>query len=265
LLFLGGLPAALIFVLRRTIPETPQFLASKNRIAESKRALDWIARRPIAIPVDDAASDARSLSLRPKPERILFDRHHRRLTVISWMIYFGSFFGYYGFVLWLPTLLGTYRGLEHPQVLHFMLGLALAGLLGRAAILAIVDRVDRRTLILACAAGGAIAIAGFGTQSAYVQMLIWGYIAAFFLEGIFSGVIPFVAELYPAAARASGVGWAGGMGRIGTALAPLGVGLLVQHDVRFAIWLLAIGPLLTLTATSILYTGVREQQSRAAS
>jgi putative MFS transporter len=244
------LPAALLFVLRRTIPETPQYLASKQGMAESKRALEWIARRPMAITHGLVESQPRS-TLLANPERILFDRAHRRSTAMSWMIYFGSFFAYYGFVLWLPTLLGTYRGLERPQVLQFMLGLALAGLLGRIVVLVIADRADRRRVIMLCAVSAAIALIGFAMQTAYAFMLAWGYVAAFFLEGIFSVVIPFVAELYPANARASGVGWAGGMGRIGTALAPLAVGLLVQRDVRVAIGSLALGPLLSVVATRV--------------
>jgi len=250
LLFLGGLPAALLFVLRRTIPETPQYLASKQRVAETNRALQWIARRPMTIAYRHVGSQARP-TFPVNPEGVLFDPAHRRSTAMSWMIYFGSFFGYYGFVLWLPTLLGTYLGLERPQVLHFMLGLALAGLLGRIVVLVMADRADRRRLIMLCAASAVIALVGFAMQTQYALMLAWGYAAAFFLEGIFSVVIPFVAELYPASARASGVGWAGGMGRIGMALAPLAVGLLVQLDVRVAIGSLALGPLLSVIATCV--------------
>ena len=62
-------------------------------------------------------------------------------------------------------------------------------------------------------------------------------------QGTFSVAIPFVAELYPARIRATGIGWAGGRGRLGMALAPLAVGAIVQIDDRVGVLLPASGSL----------------------
>jgi putative MFS transporter len=39
LLFLGGVPAVLVLIARRTIPETPQYLAAKGRMREARAAV----------------------------------------------------------------------------------------------------------------------------------------------------------------------------------------------------------------------------------
>jgi hypothetical protein len=46
----------------------------------------------------------------------------------------------------------------------------------------------------------------FALPTDHASIMAAGYGAAFFLEGIFGAVIPFVAESYPAESRATGVG-----------------------------------------------------------
>lgn len=250
LLFLGGAPALLILVLRRTIPETPQFLATKGRLREANQALEWILRRPVEIVA--ARSVAVGAAAPTAPEAALFAAGRRRTTALAWSLYFGSFFAYYGFVLWLPALLGGYRGLTKPEILPFMASVAAAGFVGRAVVLAVADRLRREVIIGVCGLASCAALAVFAVQIEVRDLLIWACIAAVFLEGVFSVVIPFVAELYPASARATGVGWAGGMGRIGTALAPLTIGLLVAHDPRLSILSLAAASLSATVAVVVL-------------
>jgi len=212
LLFLGGVPALLVLLVRRVIPETPHFLASKGHLEEARRALDWIAMKPPGSSVIRIAPGSPAPSA--APERVLIQPAYRSATLTAWALNFGSFFAYYGFVLWLPALLGTYRGLPTGEVISFMLGLALAGLFGRLTLMLLADRVRLERLILMTTLGAAFALAGFAFQAERPAMMLWGYAAAFLLEGVFSAAIPFVAQIYPAQVRATGVGWAGGMGRL---------------------------------------------------
>jgi len=242
LLFFGGIPGILVLIARRTIPETPQYLAGKGRMRESRAALAWIANRSDAPP--PAAEIAAEKSVLPReraPERILFSAPYRSATATNWMLYCGTFFSYYGFILWMPALLGGYRAYTASEVVRFMLGLSLAGLSGRIAMIFAIGRIARRSLILTCTVLSALGLIAFALQTDHVSIMATGYIAVFFLEGVFGAVIPFVAESYPAEARATGVGWAGGMGRLGATLAPLAIGWLVRTDVHYAIMTLAAG------------------------
>ena len=245
LLFLGGVPGILVLIARRAIPETPQYLAAKGRMREARAAVAWIANRSDEPPLTVEIPTEKSLPLRKRaPEGILFSPPYRRMTATNWMIYFGTFFSYYGFILWMPALLGGYRGYAASEVVRFMLGLSLAGLSGRIAMIFAIGRIPRRPLIVTCAVLSALGLIAFALPTDHASIMAAGYIAAFFLEGIFGAVIPFVAESYPAESRATGVGWAGGMGRLGAALAPLAIGSLVRIDVHYAIMTLAAGSLL---------------------
>jgi putative MFS transporter len=245
LLFLGGVPGILVLIARRTIPETPQYLAAKGRMREARAAVAWIANRPDEPPPTVEIPAEKSLPPGKRtPERILFSPPYRRATATNWMIYFGTFFSYYGFILWMPALLGGYRGYAASEVVRFMLGLSLAGLSGRIAMIFAIGRIARRPLIMTCAVLSALGLTAFALPTDHASIMAAGYIAAFFLEGIFGAVIPFVAESYPAETRATGVGWAGGMGRLGATLAPLAIGSLVRIHVHYAIMTLAAGSVL---------------------
>jgi MFS transporter, putative metabolite:H+ symporter len=250
LLFLGGIPALLILFVRRIVPETPPYLVAKGRAQAAEQALAWIAKRPVRlahIPKIDLEPSPQTP--RSAPERMLFVGDLRRATFTAWTINFGSFFAYYGMVLWMPALLGSYRGLSGERIIQFMLALALAGIAGRLAVIFGNDRIPRHLLITTCLLAAAVSLAVFSVQTRFEAMLIGACAAAFFLEGSFSAIIPFVAELYPASARATGVGWAGGMGRLGTALAPLTVGALVPINPTGAILTLAIGAIVAGAAS----------------
>lgn len=251
LLLLGGLPAVLVLIVRGAIPETPQYLAGRARLAEAARALAWIALRPmpLVIPAPTPDRPARH-NVGQAPEALLFSAAYRRTTLVSWGIYFGSFFAYYGFVLWMPAFLAGYRGMATAGILRFMVGLALAGLVGRVAIVLIAASVDRRILIAGCSLGGTASLLCLAVQGDAAAILATAFAAAFFLEGAFSAVIPFVAESYPTALRATGVGWSGGMGRLGTVLAPMAFGALVRINAGLAIAALAVGALLAVASVS---------------
>lgn len=242
LLFLGGVPGILVLIARRTIPETPQYLASKGRMREARAAVAWIANRSDEPPPTvEILAEKSVLPRKRAPERILFSPPYRRATATNWIIYFGIFFSYYGFILWMPALLGGYRGYAASEVVRFMLGLSLAGLSGRIAMIFAIGRIARRPLIVTCAVLSVLGLIAFALPTDHASIMAAGYIAAFFLEGIFGAVIPFVAESYPAESRATGVGWAGGMGRLGATLAPLAIGSLVRIHVQYAIMTLAVG------------------------
>lgn len=235
LFFLGGGPALLVLVLRRTVPESPAYLLASGRCAEASRAASWIAGRPLRLERSPAPSPAMT---KEGPAR-LFAPDQRASTMASWLLYFSSFFAYYGYVLWLPGLLTRLGGFDKIEALGFVASVAVSGLLGRLAVLAASNFLSDRWLMAICAFGGMIALAAFALQSDHRLLLAWACAAGFSLEGVFSVLIPLVASLHPAAMRATGVGWAAGMGRIGMALAPLAMGLLMQSGAREACLLLA--------------------------
>jgi putative MFS transporter len=84
-----------------------------------------------------------------------------------------------------------------------------------------------------------------------MDLVIYGYIFSFFSDGGLSAIAPYTPELYPTRARATGVGWATGAGRIASILAPLAVGMLVPSGLSTVFLVLASGYLLAAIAVII--------------
>ena len=69
-----------------------------------------------------------------------------------------------------------------------------------------------------------------------------------------SAIVPYTAELYPTQARATGVGYANGAGRIASIISPAVVGFAVQWGLAGVFMSLAGGFLLTAAAVLLLGT-----------
>ena len=154
----------------------------------------------------------------------------------------------------MPALLGGYRGYTAGEVVRFMLGLSLVGLSGRIAMIFAIGRIPRAPLIMTCAFLSAMGLIAFALPNNHTSIMVGGYLAEFFLEGIFGAVIPFVAESYPTESRVTGVGWAGGMGRLGATLRAIAGSRLVgtYRHVHYAIMTLATGSLVAGAAILLL-------------
>jgi MFS transporter, putative metabolite:H+ symporter len=75
------------------------------------------------------------------------------------------------------------------------------------------------------------------------MIMLWGYLTAFFLDGGFSAIVPYIPELFPTRVRGTGVGWAQGMGRVASAIAPVVVGTIVTTNVDSVFIVLSLGAL----------------------
>lgn len=261
LLLLGGLPAILVLLARRKIPETPLFLASRGDLPEALSSLRWVGGRQIShiAMLEPSFERAGNRAKRARGLDVaLLDAETRSATLIAWALNFGSFFAYYGLILWLPSLLGTVLRLPQAMVLQIMFATALAGLIGRMCALSLAGSTTRETLVASFSLLGAASLTLLAFQLNSWAIALFAATSAFFLEGVFSSAIPFVAELYPPHIRATGVGWAGGFGRFGTALAPIIVGILVDFSPVLAILALAVGSLVTSGSVILWKSNVRK-------
>lgn len=256
---IGAAPALIIFFVRWMIPETPAFLLMRGRTIEARQAVSWLAGTKVE-PRDRFPPPTQAARLNPEGIENrssvldLFGPELRGKTVLSWLVWFGWGFSYFGLILWLPTLLGRYHGVPQNDVFMFMIGFAVAGICGRIATLFLVDSWGRRPVIILCSTGGFLAMAMFAQQDAYAMLIVWGCITALFLDGGYSAIVPYIPELYPTRSRGNGVGAAQGVGRIASAIAPIVVGYIVgPAGVSAVVLFLAAGTV--VTALAMLFLG----------
>jgi len=108
--------------------------------------------------------------------------------------------------------------------------LNLGGIIGCAGYAVAAARADAHRLLLAALIGSALLIVAFGLtmtrlDAALFTALLLGIISNAAMAGLYAVGPP----LYPTAVRATGMGWAIGIGRFGAILSPVASGALSDH------------------------------------
>ncbi|MGS0685438.1 MFS transporter [Nakamurella sp. GG22] len=232
-LALGAVPAAYATVVRLKLPESVRFLEARGRHDEAERTVRRFERSagppPTPISAGDVPPAARPLDHSPPPAASVFARIGalwstglRRRTGALWLVWFCVNFSYYGAFIWLPTLLIA-DGFSLVRSFGFTLLITLAQLPGYAAAAVLVETWGRRRTLATFLAGSAVAATIFAGASSVTMVLIGGCLLSFFNLGAWGALYAVTPEIYPTALRATGSGWAAGVGRIASVIAPLAV------------------------------------------
>jgi putative MFS transporter len=221
----GAVPAFYVFVVRRAIPESPRFLIAKGRQSEAIQILEKMG-------VKEKLSERDGETILDSTDsrcgvKLLFDGFYLRRTVWVWILWFSLFFTFYGIFIWLPSLLLA-RGLGLVRSLEYVLLMTCAQVPGYFVAGYLADWVGRRWTFVGLILLSAASAAMFGVTAAPAEALFWGLCLNLFYPGTYALAYAYTAELYETTVRATGTGWATAFGRIGAALAPLTVGLLLQ-------------------------------------
>lgn len=220
--WVGAVPALFAAYLRRSIPESPRYLETSGKGEEANRLIQEMENQAGLEPYQntgqteyDLKEGSRRLSLGE-----LWSKKYVRSTFVLWVIWIGINFGYYGFVLWTPSLLVA-QGFALVRSFQFTLIMCLAQLPGYFSAAYLVERIGRKWVLTIYFAGTALAAWLFGHAGTTSQVLVFGSLLYFFSLGAWGCVYAYTPEVYPTAARGSGTGWAAAFGRIGAFVAPL--------------------------------------------
>jgi MFS transporter, putative metabolite:H+ symporter len=224
---IGIVPGLLTLLIRAWVPESPRWLIRMGRMEEARRSLAW------ALEMDPAELPLTAQDTQKQPESRLRDifRYPRSLAV-SFSTNLFSQIGYYGMLLWAPTLLVQLLTVTPARAAFLMIFVNLGGFAGKVTMAFLSDIIGRK------ASGG---IVGFGAAIFLMAAALWhgvflGTVSLFwllligadlFVEGGFAIVGPYSAEVWPASLRTTGMGAAYGFGGLGKVLGPVGLALIV--------------------------------------
>jgi putative MFS transporter len=218
--FIGAIPALFAAALRFKVPESPRYLELNGRRDEAEKIVSDLEAAAGVESVPDS-TPIEKVEKRPWYEefKMLWTKANLRTTAVLWIIWFGINFGYYGFVLWTPTLL-TEQGFDIVKSLGFTLIMCVAQLPGYFSAALLIERLGRKPTLIIYFAGTAIAAWLFGHAGSENMILITGCLLYFFALGAWGCVYSYTPEVYPTDVRGSGNGWAAAFGRIGAFIAP---------------------------------------------
>jgi putative MFS transporter len=162
----------------------------------------------------------------------------RRRSLLTFLVWFLVSLSYYGVFTWMPARLAG-EGFGFVRGYGFILLVALAQLPGYALAAYGVERWGRRpTLIgflLLSSAACLLFVVAQGSAMIAVSILTM----SFALLGTWGSLYAFTPELFPTASRASGMGAASAMARLGGLLAPSALAVVVAQSFVAAVGLFA--------------------------
>jgi putative MFS transporter len=233
LFIVGVVPAALLFFVRRYMPESVRYLLSKGRVAEAEQTVEAIEKEARGRP--RSADEIKALpNVRPETNVAagvtvleLLAPGRLKNTILLWIVSFGFLWASNGILFMLPTILQQ-RGIPLTQAITFMLVQAVSACFGYSACGFLIDRYGRRPVLFLYFFIGAFCHLWFAMASG-----LWLYFAAAAVgwvnPGVYGATGVYVSELHPTHLRATAVGWFFGIGRIGSFLAPTVVGFMLAY------------------------------------
>lgn len=260
----GGLALITAAMLWRWLPESPRYLA---RHPERWPELISVLRR-IGHPVspDTQFSDASDQVVARASVGQLFVPGLRRDSLALFLAFFCCLLAVYASFSWVPSML-TGAGLSLPVAARGLSAFNMGGVVGALAGGFVIARIGSRVTMLgmaAAAVGCALVMASMsiGPSSAFavVSMLA---LTGGLINAVQTTMYALAAHVYPTALRATGVGTAVGVGRIGAVLSSYaGAWVLESAGTTGFFSLLAVSMTIVFVALAIVQRHVPAAQQR---
>ena len=266
-IFLAGgvLPCVTAVVLSARLPESIRFLLING--GDRKRVVEYLSKiapgvrlspdTPFAIEQHGAGGFA---------VKQLFAAGRSRMTLLLWVIFFMSLLDVYFLNNWLPTMMHD-AGIAVEKAILIAAMFQVGGTAGALTLGRVVDRQSSyRVLAWAYFAASACVFLIGASGASTAGLVCTVFAAGFFVIGAQAGANALAAEFYPTAIRSTGVGWALGIGRIGSIIGPaLGGALLsARGGTTHVFWAAAVPVFVAAVAGFLAARGEERQPIRPA-
>ena len=216
------LPAFMVYLVRRSMPESPLFLAAKGRDAEARAVIDQLVERTGATKRDYVIEPV-DLEKAPRwwQQVASLWRYSWKITATSWLLFMTILLVYYLALTWLPSIL-TEAGMAQSASFFATAVMALMGLAGVVLAALLVERVGRKWLLaISAPLSGLVLVIVAQNLDVPAAAIGWVLVFGVIVQVAIPVLYAYVSELYPTELRASGFGWASTMSRFAAGFGPL--------------------------------------------
>lgn len=227
-LYLGGvMPLALALALVVLLPESVQFLILRGGDpARILKILRRISSELTALPLQTAArapSQEQELAVKR-----LFTEGRAVGTLLLWIPFFMNLLTLYFVVSWLPGLLEQ-AGMPVLSGVRVTALFSFGGILGCLTEGALMNLFGPSLLLVVEFGLSAALIGSLGYSSfSFPLTAVLAFVLGVCVTGAQAGINALAATFYPTSIRSTGLGWALGIGRVGSIVGPLMAGALLS-------------------------------------
>jgi MFS transporter, putative metabolite:H+ symporter len=220
LFVIGSLGGAVVWLMRTRLPESPRWLEAAGR-ADDARAIVEGMESEAALRAPLEAPD--SVEIDPSSGRVgiaaLFGGSLRARTLMLCVFHVFQTVGYYGFGTLVPLVLAA-KGYSVVTSLTFTTLTFLGYPIGSAISLPLIERVDRRWLIVGSASLMSVLGLSLGYSSSSTWIVALGFLYTAVSNVFSNGLHVFQVEIFPTSVRATAAGMTYGLSRISSGAMP---------------------------------------------
>lgn len=221
----AAVPVIFIPAMCKMLPESLSFLMAKGKEYEIKAILCKL------VPQHEIQPNDRIVMQKAQDESGgllggLFKNGLATSTLMFWIICMTNLFTVYGLSSWLTRLMAA-AGYNLGSALIFVLFLNLGAVAGAIGGGRLADRLNIRYVLVGMYLIAAVSIALLGYHASTGVRYLLVAVAGACTIGTQIVVYAYIGQFYTAGVRATGVGWASGVGRLGAAFGPILIGIIV--------------------------------------
>ena len=255
---LGGiLPLGAALAVALLLPESVRLLVSRGCADDvAARLLKRVNPAFQARPGQHFFVPARQQGGKMAGFRELFGGRRTLTTAMVWIVFFANQSIIFLFALWLPTLFSE-SDVPLGVALYVYALYKLGGAVGGVAFGVMSDRVEPANVLRVTYPIAAVLVAVLGLTTFSVPLLaVTAVLTGICVGGSSLCLGSMTAGLYPVYARASGVGWALGVGRLGSIVSPLlgGAAIAAGLSMPFILLVSASAPVICAIGVWVLPT-----------
>jgi putative MFS transporter len=232
LFVVGVVPAFLAIFVIRKLPESPRWLAASGMKYKAAAVLVRLGASEQEVQDLDSEQTTERVAL-----RVLLRPPYLKRFILTTSVLFFGFFGYYGFVLWLPSILVVEFKLSLATTFTYTILVGIFAILGKLTAFLTIDKFGRNQLFYFGYGLAGLASLVFGLLKDPVHLLIGACTLSFLLEEAAAGCVVLPTELFPSQVRGTANSWTSASGKLASALSPLVFGFFMARHMYYGIFI----------------------------